>query len=79
MEQRKYEQTQKNHLGFIAEIRNLYLLQNRCQNAGRNKTSQWGFRYWIWKLVNLLQKTMKQGEWVQENQVKWVGFSVEIL
>jgi hypothetical protein len=55
------------------------LLQNRCQNAGRNKTSQWGFRYWIWKLVNLLQKTMKQGEWVQENQVKWVGFSVEIL
>ncbi len=32
MEQCKYEQTQKNHLGFSVEIiRNLYLLQNQCQ------------------------------------------------
>ncbi len=39
-----------------------------------NKTSHWGFRYWIWKLVNLLQN--HETRWVSTRgvkQVKWVS------
>jgi hypothetical protein len=47
MEQCKYEQTQKNHLGFSVEIiRNLYLLQNQCQKMqGGTKQAIGVFRY----------------------------------
>jgi hypothetical protein len=50
------------------------LLQNRCQKMqGGTKQVIGVFRYWIWKLVNLLQN--HETRWVSTRgvkQVKWV-------